>query len=238
VAYISQDGQNLMALGDANTGTNSLNLCSYSVPDGTYTSYVQAVGKPSITNQMSAAVKFTLSCSPPPPPPVILSLAASPSTLTIGAGGSGQVTIAVTPQSGTFNTQVALACSGLPSGLNCSFSPTAVTPGSSGASSALTVTAAAAISANRHKRGKFIFGSWLLGFGLFGVVFAGRIQRRRMLAMIGTLLVMAFLLVGTSCSGVSSAAAGASSPVNRYVVTINGTAGSVQLSTNVTVTVD
>lgn len=241
VAYMSQDGQNLMALGDANPGTNSLNLCTYSVPDGTYTAYVQAVGRPSIMNQMSAAVKFTLSCNPPPPPPppppVTLSLAASPSTLTIAAGGSGQMTISVTPQSGTFSNQVALACSGLPNSLNCSFSPAAVTPGSSGASSALTVKAAATSSANRSEGGKFIFASSLFGFGLFGMVFAGGVQRRRVLATVGA-LVVALLLVGTSCSGVSSVAAKASPPVNSYVVTINGTAGSVQLSTTVTVTVN
>lgn len=239
VAYMSQDGQNLMALGDANPGTNSLNLCTYSVPDGTYTAYVQAVGRPSIMNQMSAGVKFTLSCNPPPPPPppVTLSLAASPSTLTIAAGGSGQMTISVTPQSGTFSNQVALACSGLPNSLNCSFSPAAVTPGSSGASSALTVKAAATSSANRSEGGKFIFASSLFGFGLFGMVFAGGVQRRRVLATVGA-LVVALLLVGTSCSGVSSVAAKASPPVNSYVVTINGTAGSVQLSTTVTVTVN
>jgi hypothetical protein len=237
VAYISQDGQNLMALGDANAGTNSLNLCTYSLPDGAYTSYVQAVGKPSILNQMSAAVKFTLSCLPPPPP-VTLSLAASPSTLTIAAGGSGQMTISVTPQSGTFSNQVALACSGLPSSLNCSFSPAAVTPGSGGASSALTIKAAVASSANRSERRDLIFASWVFGLGLFGITLVGRIQRRRVLAMIGACGVAALLWVGTSCSGASSVAVGASSPVNSYMVTIHGTAGTVQLSTTVTVTVN
>lgn len=238
VAYISQDGQNLMALGDANAGTSSLNLCSYSVPDGAYTSYVQAVGKPGITNQISTAVKFTLSCNPPPPPPppVTLSLAASPSTLTIAAGGSGQATISVTPQSGTFSNQVALTCSGLPSSLNCSFLPAAVTPGSSGASSALTVQAASSF-AHRGEPRKFIFAGSLFGFGLFGIVFAGRIQRRRVLAVIGAVVVAALLLAGTSCSGASSVAVTTSPPVNSYVVTIHGTAGSVQLSTTVTVTV-
>ena len=48
------------ALGDFNPGSDSMNLCGYSIPNGSYTLYVQAVGKPSITNQMSGAVKFTL----------------------------------------------------------------------------------------------------------------------------------------------------------------------------------
>ncbi len=238
-AYISQDGQNLMPLGDANPGTSSLNLCSYSLPDGSYTSYVQAIGKPSIMNQMSAAARFTLSCSPPPPPPptATLSLTANPSTMTIPAGGFGQVMVSVTPQTGTFNDQVALTCSGLPSGLSCSFSPAAVTPGSGGASSALTIAAAAAISANRHERGKFIFGSWLFGFGLFGMTLVGRIQRRRVFAMIGASGVAALLWMGTSCAGVSSVPVTVNSPVKNYVVSINGASGSVQVSTTITVTV-
>ena len=45
VAYISTDGQNLMPLGNVNTGLTSVNLCSYSVPNGSYTFYVQAVGQ-------------------------------------------------------------------------------------------------------------------------------------------------------------------------------------------------
>jgi hypothetical protein len=62
VGYVSADGKNLMALGDAAPGIGSLNLCSYSIPDGSYTAYVQAVGKPSILNQISGAVKFSLRC--------------------------------------------------------------------------------------------------------------------------------------------------------------------------------
>jgi len=48
VAYVSIDGKNLMALRNAVPGTRSLNLCSYSIPNGSYTGFVQAVGKPSI----------------------------------------------------------------------------------------------------------------------------------------------------------------------------------------------
>src|SRR5579863_8189647 len=63
VAYVSTDGQNLMSLGTAYPGTGSVNLCSYSLSNGSYISYVQAVGKPSIANQMSGAVKLRLNCT-------------------------------------------------------------------------------------------------------------------------------------------------------------------------------
>lgn len=241
VAYISRDGQNLMALAQANPGTNSLNLCSYSVADGNYTGYVQAVGKPSMTNQISRAVSFTKSCAPATPTPTptptaTLNLTANPSVMSIAAGGTGTMSITVTPQSGAFNSQVALTCSAVPADLNCSFSPAAITPGSSGASSALTVKAAAA-SANRRERTGFAFASGFLGFGLVGMTVMGRMNRRRVLTVIGACMVAALLAYGTACGGVSSAAISANSSVKSYAVTINGSAGSVQISTTVTVTV-
>lgn len=60
VAYISTDGQNLMSLGDFSVGTNSLNLAAFGFAPGTYKVFVQAVGKPSIINQMSTAATYTI----------------------------------------------------------------------------------------------------------------------------------------------------------------------------------
>jgi Bacterial Ig domain len=58
VVYISADGQNLMSLGDFPVGTGSLNLAPYNFAPGSYYMYVQAVGKPSIKNYMSAAATY------------------------------------------------------------------------------------------------------------------------------------------------------------------------------------
>jgi hypothetical protein len=63
VAYISSDGQNLMRLSNMGTGTDSLNLCSFSVPKGKYVLYVKAIGKAGMTNQMSRALNFTSTCT-------------------------------------------------------------------------------------------------------------------------------------------------------------------------------
>jgi len=63
IIFISTDGQNLMALRYLNAGMSSVNLCSYPIPNGNYTLYVKAVGKPSITNQISGPVKFTSTCA-------------------------------------------------------------------------------------------------------------------------------------------------------------------------------
>jgi hypothetical protein len=56
VVYFSTDGQNLMQLNSLAAGNSSMDLSSFNLSSGSI--YVQAVGKPSIKNQMSAAVKF------------------------------------------------------------------------------------------------------------------------------------------------------------------------------------
>jgi len=57
-AYISADGEHLMTLGDYYVGTNSLNLSQFNFAPGTYYVFVQAVGKPSIKNNMSPAAVY------------------------------------------------------------------------------------------------------------------------------------------------------------------------------------
>src|ERR1700757_2191508 len=159
VAYISTDGRNLMSLGETYSGTGSVNLCSYSVPNGSYVSYVQAVGKPSISNQMSGAVKFTLNCAGDTSTNSNLTMGANPSALTIPTGKSGKMTVTVTPRSGSFNNSIALTCSGMPADLSCSFSPASITPGANVASSVLTVMSGAVTSAYNGERQTFFFAS-------------------------------------------------------------------------------
>ncbi len=54
-------------------------------------------------------------------------IGASPASGTVTAGSTAQTTITVTPVNG-FNSPVSFACSGLPTGATCSFSPSTVTP--------------------------------------------------------------------------------------------------------------
>jgi hypothetical protein len=237
VPYISIDGKNLMSLGDVSPGNASLNLCSYSFPDGNYTSYVQAVGKPSVMNQMSGGVKFSLNCQGGKTTDGTLSLGANPSALTVTAGASGQIKVTVTPQSGAFNNSVALTCAGLPANLDCSFLPASVTPGASAVSSTLTVKTTSARAANGSERRTWWLATGLFSFGLFGITLVGKIDRRRLAIVVGALALTALLLTGTSCGGNNFTAVNSSSSINSYVVTINGGSGSVQVSTTVTITV-
>lgn len=266
VPYVSPDGQKLMSLGEVSTGNRSLNLCSYSIPNGSYTAFIQAIGKPSMANHMSAGVKLKLNCagsstggstgsggssgsgssgssgggggsgSGTSPQSTSITLAVNPSTMTINPGSAGTLKVTVTPQAGSFNSAVSLACSGLPSSLSCSFSPATVTPGAAASSSTLTVKAASMIAVGRQRR-NFVFATGLFSLGVFGITLIGRIRTRHLLTALGSIVVLGTLVMSTSCGGNSMNAVNAASAVNTYAVTIHGAAGSIQVATNVTVTV-
>jgi len=233
IAFVSTDGKNLMSLGQANPGVGSLNLCSYSIPDGTYTFYVQAVGRPGITNYMSSAVQAKLNCSTGNHQS--LSLKVNPTTMTVDSGTSGTSTVNVTPQGGSFNSAVALTCSGLPSNLQCSFAPASVVPGANTASSILTVTSSAA-AANHAEARTFFLADCLLGFGLSGVVMVGNIDRGRAFKLVVAGVLSTGIVGSVSCGGSTGAAQSSSIP-SSYTVTVSGNTGSIQLSTNLTVIV-
>jgi hypothetical protein len=242
VAYISTDGQNLMPLGDITSEVESLNLCSYSIPNGSYTLFVQAVGKPNMANQISGPLTFASKCVGGATGTTTVSLGTNPSSMTISSGGSGNITVTAAAQSGAYNNAIALSCAGLPDGLSCSFLPASVTPGSGSVNSVLTVSAATVTGAKQPEKSRTLVAPCLLGFGLFGLTFVGRIQHQR-LSNLGGICVIGAMIAGTiSCGGNAAAASTAGTPVvtsnaSSYTVTIQGSSSSVQLSTSVTVTV-
>lgn len=86
--YLSQDGENLMWLADVPVSTNSLDVTPFQMDAGNYMVFVQAVGKPSITNKMSESVSLSIPDQPP-----IVALAVSPTSgsapLTVNASTAG-----------------------------------------------------------------------------------------------------------------------------------------------------
>jgi hypothetical protein len=248
VAYVSTDGKNLLDLGQAMPGSGSLNLCSYSIPNGSYTGYVQAVGKPSMLNHMSGGVKFTLNCGASSGGGTngegssgggtTITVAANPSALSLNMGETRTMEVTITPQSGSFNNAVALTCSGLPGNLGCSFSPASVIPGASAVNSTLSLKASTATAADGGQRRNFFLATGLFSFGLFGVTIVGTIRRRNLLVALGSVAILTALVAETSCGGNGLKAVNASSAVNTYVLTIDGEAGSVHAATTVSVTVN
>jgi len=247
VPYVSTDGKNLMSLDEIAPGNRSVNLCSYSIPNGNYTAFLQAIGKPSISNHISSGVKFTLNCGGGTTTGTgaggangtggaAIAMAANPSAMTINSGQTGTLQVTVTPQSGSFDNSVVLTCSGLPDTLSCFFSPAAVTPGTRAASSTLTVKAASPV-ANRNKSGNFIFATGLFSLGMVGITIVGKIRTRVLMAAVGVSVLAGTLIIITSCGGNSFSPVNASSVMSTYAVTIDGKAGTVQVATTVAITV-
>ena len=232
--YISSDGQNLMSLADIAAGVHSLNLCGFSIPGGTYKMFVQAVGKPSLANRITGALSYTPACGSGNGLSTI-TFSASPSNVTIAAGQSGIFTVNATPQSSSFNSSISLSCSGLPSSLRCVFSPAAITPGASGASSTLTISADSLTGSNLtlHRNSIPIYAGWLLPFGLAGFTFMGSARKRS--AQVFTLLALLGIGIFTASCGGSSAATQKAAIPTSYSVTIVGNSSSIQMSTTVNV---
>jgi hypothetical protein len=233
--YVSSDGQNVMALTDAAVGTHALNLCSFPIPSGNYKLFVQAVGKPSLANQITGSIAYTPSCHAGGSPPPTLSLTASPTSVLIPPGYPGKLIVTAKPQSGSFNNPVSLSCGGLPRGWNCSFSPATLTPGSKTATSALTISSGSSSSANLSSRRRMgpIYAGWLLSLGIAGFTLIGASGRRnqRVLALC---TIVGLGVITSSCGGIG---AGDHPPSTAYTVTINGNSGSSHFSTTVIVNI-
>jgi hypothetical protein len=242
--FVSTDGQNLMPLQDEAVGTHSLDMCSYSLASSNYKLYVQAVGRPSMKNQISGAVAYTPQCIsvPPLPLPTTIALNSSPSAMTIVRGEVGNSSVVITPQSGAFNNTVSLSCSNLPAGMACSFFPSDLIPGSGPAISALTISTTSVSSSLRHgpvKHGEaYLFAYWI-SFPLTGIVVVGGVQRKYLARFVALVALTSAIVLLSSC-GISTAPASAKSPIRTpatYQITINAVSGAVQATTVTSITV-
>jgi hypothetical protein len=235
--YISNDGQNLMSLTDLSAGLRSLNLCGFPIPNSNYKLFVQAVGKPTMANQIAGPLNYNSTCGGKNSGPT-LSFSAAPSSVTIAPGASSGLTVSAQAQSGAFNSAISLSCAGIPASLTCSFSPAAITPGSGTATSKLTISAAPVTGVNLHPRNNSlpIYAGLLLPFGIGGIFLMGSAPRRRKTQMLALIAVVGLGLAGVSCGGRTAAVQRSTTPVaGNYSITVQGSSSSSQLSTVVTV---
>ncbi len=181
-------------------------------------------------NSPVASAKYTINLPPPN-----FTLGSSASTLSISSGGQGNVTLTVTPQNG-FNAAVTFACSGLPSGATCSFSPSSVTPsGGTAITTQLTIAASTSVSAARPVRNPFLPAA---GLALAGCLLA--FTRRRALRLWLVLLAaIAILGAFSACGGGSNGGGGGGGGGSQTAtVTVTATSGSLNQSTTITLTVN
>jgi uncharacterized repeat protein (TIGR03803 family) len=154
---------------------------------------------------------------------------------TIQPGGTATYSITATAQNGTFSSPITLAATGLPTGATATFAPPSITPGSSSATSILSIqTANTTVAATGRRSG------WplaLSAFSLVGLLFLPGKRRRRWITL-GVLLFtsLSALTALTGCGGGFGVAGVTNTPAS-YTITITGTSGEVQQTTTVQLTV-
>jgi PKD repeat protein len=124
-----------------------------------------------------------------------------------------------------FGGSITLGCSGLPAGYSCTFSPDAVAPGASPASSTLTISAP--MAAARMAAPAPLFALWLpfCGFVTLG---SFHVRRRGMGWLVVGCGLLAIISV-ISCGG-GSQRQSATAPSNTAIFTVTATAGPLQHS--------
>ncbi len=220
------DGTTTLATGTLNA-SGQANYSTTQLPVGADSITAVYGGDPNFNGSTSPAVTVTISAPPPPD----FSLSISPGSGTETSSTSASTTVTVTPVNG-FNAAVTFACSGLPSGVSCSFNPSTVTPAGAPANTTVTFSGTNSAMASPDSSGgraPLIFAA--LGFGFW---FFSRARKCR--RIFGRLSMIAFAVAlgigATACGG--SVSSGPSRQTST--VTITATSGSLSQTTAFTLT--
>jgi hypothetical protein len=142
------EGQTSLGSGTLD-GSGTATLSTSSLSQGGHTIVASYAGNSGDGPSTSASVTVTV--APAATPSYTLSV--SSSDVTVTPGEVANLTVTVTPENG-FNTPIDLACSGMPAGMSCSFSPPTVTPDGKPVSSTLSILSNAnTASAQRDNQG-------------------------------------------------------------------------------------
>lgn len=165
------------------------------------------------------------------------SLTLSAPSLTVMQGAAANLMVSASAVGG-FNGQIALTCTA-PSGLTCALNPSTISPGSSTASSTLTVSAASTPPPTGYRA----LGMALLpGLGIFGSVLT--LRKRKLFArnnalsmsVLGLLLAISIFAVG--CGSGGTAKSQPATTASQLTLTVTGTSGSLSHASAVTITVN
>ena len=164
-----------------------------------------------------------------------------PQTVVPGKKASYTINVSVAPNGDIFNNPVTLSASGLPAGATASFSPVMVTPGTSTATSTMSVQTAAdnALFVPAGSSKWPIPSSLALMFGGAWALF-----RRRHRERFARIVSMALLLgsIGAATMGLMGCGGGFDKntlpPSKTYTITVTGTSGEETQTTTVQLTVE
>ena len=210
---------------DGSTPTTSSTQYSNPISVPT-TETIQAVAAASgYTNSSIGSAAFTVNLPPPS-----FTMGISPASLTIQSGGQGSVTVTVTPSNG-FNSAVSFACSGLPSGVTCSFNPQQVTPSGSAITTQLTLAASTTVGALHRRSAPFLPET-----ALAATIFLLGWKRRSLIwAVLFVVLTFAGFAPASGCGGGSSSTP---PPPVQATITVSATSGTLQQTDTVALTVN
>jgi hypothetical protein len=190
---------------------------------------IQAIAVASgYTNSSIGSAAFTINLPLPS-----FSLGISPTSLTVQSGGQATATVTVTPSNG-FNSSVTFACTGLPSGATCSFSPAQVTPAGSAAPTQLTIAASSTSAASQRRSAPFAPEA-----ALAATIFLLGWKRRSLLKIVlVVLLTFAGFAPVSGCGGGSGSSSGQQTQPINATVTVTATSGSLQQTGTIALTLN
>ncbi|MFP5230138.1 MAG: FG-GAP-like repeat-containing protein [Acidobacteriota bacterium] len=186
------DGASTLGTGTLSAG-GSATYSTSSLAAGSHSITAVYSGDSNFSGSTSAALTVTITAPAPD-----FSLSINPASGTETSSSPATASLTVTPASG-FNASVSFACSGLPSGVACSFNPATVTPTGSPLSTTVTFAASSSAMASPSafaKRAPWTFAALGLGFWLFG-----RARRYRALLRGVSMTALAVALFGFSGCG-------------------------------------
>jgi hypothetical protein len=218
------DGQTQLGASPLSAGSSSFTSASLST--GTHSITATYSGEANYSASTSSPVTVTVTAAPSPD----YSLSISSASLTVARGGSGKLTIRVTPVNG-FKQILELACSGIPAGGNCTFAPQTLNPASGAVSTNLTVQAPSAVAAilvskpfsGPRNAALCIFA--MLMIAIIGA--AGNKDWKGNLRLANSILaslLFAALLVTAGCAGLVSSSSPKPAEPAPYVVTVTASA--------------
>jgi hypothetical protein len=166
--------------------------------------------------------------------PVIrdFSISLSPASLAIAPGQSGTATVTLTPQNG-FYQNIALSCSGLPSGASCGFSNASFVLGTSAATATLTYQPPAATVVSQDRQ--YVPFAPVASFAL-GVCWLGARRRRGLVGLVLLAAILGGTIPLTSCGGGGGGGGGTSN--NQYTINVTATASSAKHSSALAITLN